>query len=60
MPSSNLPDVIISVMADSPASFIGCQNGAMIVPVPNRALFNLLAKSAILINGLGAIVKSMQ
>ena len=50
----------MSVIADSPASFIGCQNGAMTVPVPNLMLFNLLAKSTIVMKGFGAIVKSIQ
>ena len=41
MPNSILPPVIKSVAAASPASFIGCQNGAITVPVPKRKFFVL-------------------
>ena len=51
---------MMSVIAASPASLIGCQNGAMTVLVPRRTFVVRRARSARLMNGLGAMVKSMQ
>ena len=50
---------MMSVIAASPASLIGLQKGATTVPVPSRTFFVRRARSAMLINGLGAMVKSM-
>ncbi len=48
---------MMSVMAASPANLIGCQNGAMTVPVPRRTRLVRRARSARFRKGLGAIVK---
>ena len=48
---------MMSAIAASPASRIGCHSGAITVPVPRRTFFVRRARSTSVRNGFGAMVK---